>query len=71
MKKKMTLHMNVENHTDLLMLTDGFFSFTQDGMVVTNPKLKRTLPSTPACEFQEFPVATASSVHSPSSLAKK
>ena len=35
--KKMTLHKKVESHTDLLTLTEGFFSFTHDGTVVTKP----------------------------------
>jgi hypothetical protein len=50
--KKITLHMKDANHTVLLTETCGLFSLIQEGTVVTKPKLKSTVPSTPACEAQ-------------------
>lgn len=40
---------DIERST-LLTETCIFFSFTQDGTVVTNPKLNSTVPSTAACD---------------------
>mmetsp|Transcript_25053 Transcript_25053/g.66243 ORF Transcript_25053/g.66243 Transcript_25053/m.66243 type:complete len:226 (-) Transcript_25053:274-951(-) len=48
--KKTRMQMVVDTHKVLLTLTPGRFSFTQEGTVVTKPKLNRIVPRTAAFE---------------------
>ena len=60
MRKKMATQAKDEYQTTLLTLTSGFFSLTQDGIVVTNPKLKRIVPRTADWEPYSGSLTTAS-----------
>ena len=49
-RQKMSTQSDVADQSAELMFVEGCFSLTHEGTVVTKPKLKRMVPSTPATE---------------------